>query len=82
MSHFYGIIRGNRGNATRCGSKDSGIHATIKSWDNTVYAELRSDDKGKDFLKIDIPKGLYVIINGVPFDIDHFTKASKLIYHK
>lgn len=32
MSHFYADIQGNRGEATRCGSKDSGIQGHIRGW--------------------------------------------------
>lgn len=32
MSHFYGGVRGGRGEATRCGSKRRGIEAYAKSW--------------------------------------------------
>lgn len=37
MATFYGRLQGNRGEATRCGSKDSGIDATAESW-TTVLA--------------------------------------------
>ena len=33
MSHFYSHIRGNKGPATRCGTKSSGITATATGWD-------------------------------------------------
>lgn len=41
MSHFYGTLKGSRGQATRCGTKDSGIMASAQSWDGsiTVYIE-------------------------------------------
>jgi hypothetical protein len=32
MAHFYGIIHGNRGEASRCGTKTSGLFASINSW--------------------------------------------------
>ncbi|MCK9370444.1 hypothetical protein M0R04_11090 [Candidatus Dojkabacteria bacterium] len=61
MSHFYGYLEGNRGTATRCGSKKSGITAHIKSWNNDVYASLHADENGKDVLYLTIPKGLKVV---------------------
>lgn len=65
MSHFYGYLTGNRGTATRCGSKKSGIDAHIKSWDNDVRMSLHAHcGTGEDVLTIDIPKGLTVFING------------------
>lgn len=70
MSHFYGYLQGNRGVTTRCGSKQSGIQAHIRSWTNDVYAWLSSDDEGKDQLSIDISKSLKVIhINGILYRI-------------
>ena len=64
MSWFYGYLRGNRGDATRCGSKSSGIHAHIRSWHNDVTATLRADMDEKDELILTIPKGLKVYVNG------------------
>ncbi len=32
MSRFYADIQGNRGRATRCGSKGSGISGHIRGW--------------------------------------------------
>ena len=63
MSDYYGYLTGNRGTATRCGSKKSGIDAHIRSWNNDVYANL-GDDNGKDILTLTIPKGLKVMVNG------------------
>ena len=64
MSHFYGRIQGDRGEATRTGSKGSGIRATINSWNNEVYAHLGADNEGKDELSLTIPKELNTTING------------------
>ena len=36
MSHFYGILVGNRGEATRCGSKESGVRTATASWEGSV----------------------------------------------
>ena len=32
MAHFYGTVQGHRGEATRTGSKSSGMRATANSW--------------------------------------------------
>lgn len=32
MGHFYAEIQGNRGEATRMGTKDSGIYGHIRGW--------------------------------------------------
>jgi hypothetical protein len=36
MAHFYGDMQGSRGQATRCGTKQSGIHAHIRGWHTGV----------------------------------------------
>ncbi len=65
MSHFYGYLQGNKGQATRCGSKNSGIKAHIRSWNNDVHTNLSADENGEDVLRVDFPEGLKVFINGV-----------------
>jgi hypothetical protein len=40
MSHFYGTLAGCRGEATRCGSKESGITTHAASWDGAVRARV------------------------------------------
>lgn len=39
MSEFYARIQGARGEATRCGSKSSGIEATAETWHSVIRAE-------------------------------------------
>ena len=72
MSHFYGRLQGCRGETTRTGSKGSGINAHIRSWNNDVYASL--DDEEGDVLRLTIPHGLKVRINGKVFDLEIFEK--------
>ena len=45
MSHFYGRVAGNRGSATRCGSKVSGYHTVAASWDGAIEVRLSYDPK-------------------------------------
>lgn len=45
MSHFYGTLQGMRGQATRCGSKDSGISTAAASWSGAIKVEVFHDDK-------------------------------------
>ena len=40
MATFYGSIKGGRGEATRCGTKNSGIKASVQSWNGSVISEL------------------------------------------
>lgn len=47
MSHFYGDIKGCRGEATRCGSAESGIRGHIRGWH--IGASVRCFERdGKD----------------------------------
>lgn len=40
MAEFYGRIQGNRGEATRMGSKDSGFVASCQSWVGSVVVAM------------------------------------------
>lgn len=44
MSHFYETLKGNRGPATRCGTKGSGMHVQAASWDGCVDVQLFVED--------------------------------------
>lgn len=44
MAHFYGVLGGSRGQATRCGTKGSGMTATAASWDGAVRSTLYDRD--------------------------------------
>jgi hypothetical protein len=53
MSHFYGVIQGNRGDATRGGSKGSGLTATAASWAGAITVELAHNElTGKDTFSV------------------------------
>jgi hypothetical protein len=43
MSHFYASIQGNRGEATRCGTKGSGIEGHIRGWNSGIAVEGHHD---------------------------------------
>lgn len=44
MSHFYGTVRGqSSGEATRRGSKNSGLRVAAASWQGAVYVYLFHD---------------------------------------
>lgn len=45
MSHFYSTLKGNKGGATRCGSKSSGIVANAFGWDLGGRVQMRHDSK-------------------------------------
>ena len=40
MAQFYANIKGNRGEATRMGTKDSGLQAHLRGWDIGVEVRL------------------------------------------
>jgi hypothetical protein len=51
MSHFYGVLHGSRGEATRCGTKDSGVTATAASWEGAIKTTLYERD-GQDYAEV------------------------------
>ena len=56
MSHFYGKLQGSaRSEATRCGTKDSGLTAWVASWRGAVRSEvyLRESD-GVDCVRVSV----------------------------
>lgn len=54
MSAFYGAVEGNRGPATRGGSKNSGFKSTCQSYDGSVITRMRYDSDDKLQIMIDI----------------------------
>ncbi len=48
MSHFYSVIRGQAGAATRCGSKGSGLRTVAASWAGAVSVRMYVDQNGLD----------------------------------
>lgn len=54
MSHFYGTLKGNRGEATRCGSKDSGMETYCASWDGAIRCYTWHDKvTDKDMVRVE-----------------------------
>ena len=53
MSHFYGVLDGSRGKATRCATKKSGLKATAAGWGGCITVYLDHDEKtGLDSFRI------------------------------
>jgi len=53
MSHFYADIQGNRGEATRGGTKGSGISGHIRGWSVGASVEcLYNDDADRDMVRV------------------------------
>ena len=44
MAHFYGKLQGSRGEATRCGTKSSGVETVAASWQGSVVVRLHHDE--------------------------------------
>jgi len=57
MSRFYASIKGNRGIATRQGSKGSGIEGHIRGWDIGARVICYVDDNGNDAIRITLTGG-------------------------
>ena len=53
MAHFYASIQGNRGEATRTGTKTSGIEGHIKGWSVGARVIVTYNEKTqKDEVKV------------------------------
>lgn len=53
MSRFYGDLRGNRGEATRQGSKDSGIRSHTRGWNFGGVVIMTVDpETGEDRMEV------------------------------
>lgn len=46
--------QGNRGEATRLGSKDSGVGCWVKSWRTRCSLEMRKNEEGKDLIGVGV----------------------------
>lgn len=53
MSHFYGTLQGSRGQATRCGTKNSGMEVVAASWAGGIRTVLYVDDQGRDCYRVE-----------------------------
>ena len=47
MSAFYGMVCGNRSEATRGGSKSSGFHSSCQSFDGSIITKMRYNNEGQ-----------------------------------
>ena len=45
MAHFYGTLVGNRGIATRQGTKNSDLTTVCASWEGAIQAQVHYDSK-------------------------------------
>lgn len=57
MAHFYGRIQGNRGEATRMGSRASGFQAYAASWEGRVSTRLwHNEERGEDWCEVSLER--------------------------
>ena len=54
MAHFYGTLKGSRGEATRCGSKSSGLVAYAASWQGAIRSEVFVTDGQGDWCRVEL----------------------------
>lgn len=57
MSRFYASIQGNRGEATRGGSKDSGIYGHIRGWHIGARVDVDAIGTTRDEVTVQITGG-------------------------
>lgn len=57
MSTFYGMICGNRGAATRGGSKDSGFRSSCQSWNGSVITTMDYNSKDELIVRVGTSDG-------------------------
>lgn len=55
MAHFRGTLQGSRGEASRLGGKDGGLHTTAASWEGGVSVRLFHKD-GQDWANVQLVK--------------------------
>ena len=48
MAHFYGSVKGNRGEVSRCGSKNSGYTSHAASWEGAVVVNLFFNEEAQE----------------------------------
>lgn len=70
MSHFYGTLEGNRGTASRCGSKKSGMATTCAAKEGRVTCHAYHNyETNSDWVTVELDiwqdySGSIVLYNG------------------
>lgn len=57
MSKLYGSLQGCRGEATRCGSKNSGMRASVQSWNGSLVSYMDLDENDKPVITLKTSDG-------------------------
>lgn len=63
MANLYGIMKGNRGETTRCGNNE--IRATLKTW-KVAYSLMVRKDGGASIAVTNLENG--ELVNSIAFD--------------
>ena len=54
MAKYYGVLQGSRGEATRCGSRSSGLTAIVASWAGAVRVTLADATDGTEMARVEL----------------------------
>ena len=54
MSHFYGTLNGSRGQATRCGTANSGLQTIAAGWTGAIRVQLYTDENDQNCFRVEI----------------------------
>ena len=57
MSALYGSLQGCRGEATRTASKNSGIRASVQSWNGSLVSYMDLDENGQPVVTLKTSEG-------------------------
>ena len=57
MSRLYGSLQGCRGEVTRTASKNSGIRASVQSWNGSLVSYMDLDENGKPVITLKTSEG-------------------------
>ena len=57
MASLYSSIQGCRGEATRCGSKSSGVRASVQSWQGSLISYMDLDDNDNPIITLKTSDG-------------------------
>lgn len=57
MASLYGSLQGCRGEATRCGSKSSGVRASVQSWQGSLISYMDLDDNENPIITLKTSEG-------------------------
>jgi hypothetical protein len=54
MSHFYGTLKGSRGVATRCGTKNTGLTTHAAGWRGAIRVTVHHGADGRDRFEVQL----------------------------